>query len=342
MQIIDAGLKLGWSEMLDKCVKNRWCWNFFVCALVAVFCFVMIFFAGCAQSQSLFEPHKGTKGISVSFFDNMPADEVYENSAFDIGLDIRNDGADDVDNVRFNVEAERKLIEIVSGSPFFVSLKGRSIESPVGGNVIKTVSVRSDKIIASEEYDTNLRVSYCYPYRTVFSAPVCIDPDVAGRKADKPELCKKKEFSFYGGQGAPVAVVKMSVQMIPKEDGVEPGFSFEVENSGAGHVIPVDDSSIANACSAAGIPSDVLGVIEIAGADFGGDDSKLVCSKSKLRTPEKKDSETEYSSERAVVRCTGSIIPYTKEAYVSYVSAELKYGYQDSVGKEVKIIKEVS
>lgn len=297
----------------------------------------LLILAGCTPAKpSDINPHRGEEGLVIEFLDDAPPDEAYEGTVYPIGMDIQNRGAEDIENAKVVITTERGVFETFENS-FQISLKGKSQVFPEGDKQIKLIETKTKQVIASEEMDTTIKVDYCYPYRTVFSTEVCVDPDAMNTQDEstKPKLCPEESRSFWNGQGAPVAIVSMETKTIPKEKGAIPVFELEVENVGDGTVIRKDVYE--KACSRDGITPEEVGVIDAHTIYLGHE--RLECTNTKLRIEQVQDGNDYYEVETTTMRCIGKEIPYTTQAYIGSITATLEYGYQDSVEIYSTILK---
>jgi len=281
-----------------------------------------------------FNPHQGEKGMIIEFLKDAPPDEVYENTLLTIGLQIQNKGAENIEKGKIVVTTERRLFEDFDNA-FNLDLEGKSQLDPKGEKILKIIETETKKILASEKQKTNLKINFCYPYKTVLSTAVCIDPDVLGQKEDKPSICPSKSISFWGGQGAPVVVSKITPTMVPREEGIVPVFQFEIKNIGDGKV--VKKSSYEKACSSQGLTKDEIGQIDASTIYLGHD--QLTCTKTQLTIEQVQEGNEFYDTQKTFMRCEGSLIPYEQEAYIGSLTMTLEYGYRDSVEIDFFILK---
>lgn len=200
--------------------------------------------------------HKGTVGLTMEFLKNTPPKEVFEETQFPILLRVHNQGTYSLENedVLLTLGLERSYTksiileetdEVNAGSTesealFYVG--GKTIANPRGDQEVVSFTATAGKIDPqSEAHPTTVIATLCYPYKTEFTTDVCVDRDPNNIYVVK-KACNVQDISLGGGQGAPVAVSKVEVQMLPLEggQGVRPQFIFHVENKGRGEVINLD------------------------------------------------------------------------------------------------------
>jgi len=281
-----------------------------------------------------YNPHIGTEGLVIDFMPNTPPAEVYEKSQFSIGFDAHNQGAADVDKAKIVFTYERSLFEEFE-NVYYANLMGKSFQDPYGERDSLMIDMQAKTIFLSEMQDTEIRITYCYPYTTTFSTDVCIDPDIYDERDYKPPECPERPRTFPSGQGAPVAVTGMELKMVPTPTGVIPTFQFDVENVGIGHVIAKE--AYEKACSSTGLTPKEVGWIDVSKVYLGHD--QLRCKRNQLRIEQVQEGNEYYDVERTLMECSGSEIPYEEEAYLGSITMTMEYGYQDESYAEMTILK---
>ncbi|MDD5087016.1 MAG: hypothetical protein PHV16_04655, partial [Candidatus Nanoarchaeia archaeon] len=205
----------------------------------------------------------GSRGITLSFLQNAPPTEIYEENPFSIGILLKNEGASGVRNgiVSFSVEDEYIHVENPENRISF-NLDGKSVAMPLGDQLTKFLKASTKKInTQSERRESTIIATVCYPYTTVADVSVCIDTDVYGLKTIN-KVCYVKDISL-STQGAPVAVTKIESKMLPGEndDYIKPQFIIQVKNVNNGGIIRKE--KFADACSSESIGIDDLNVINV-------------------------------------------------------------------------------
>lgn len=247
-----------------------------------LFLIISILATGCGTSglgQSSSKPvdiniFAGTQGLTADFSKTSPPQKVFENSAFPILLRIRNNGAFNINDKNIlskngallSIGRERDYIPSMSFenkerlkldpssdnlAAFYIA--GKTQINPNGDEIIISATAKTGKLDPqSENKQSTITATMCYPYKTILSATICIDPDV-GKVRPGKKVCEVKDLSFSNGQGAPIAITKIESQMIPidKKDSkgnalITPQFLIYVENRGKG--ISVDSSDYRSAC----------------------------------------------------------------------------------------------
>jgi|GEM_PF-1209695 hypothetical protein len=211
----------------------------------------------------------GTSGLTAEFAKAAPPPKVFEQSSFPILLKIRNSGAYSITDNRpalLSIGRERDYISKltiyenenikptgIADNEALFKLGGKAQINPQGDEALFSVDANTGKLDPqSENKQSSLTATICYPYKTILSTTVCIDPDVGNMRPGK-KACTVKDITFSNGQGAPISVVRIEPQMIPvvgpdqKEYGeIKPQFLIFVENKGRG--TPVDIIDYPRAC----------------------------------------------------------------------------------------------
>lgn len=322
----------------------------------------------------------GTSGLTAEFVKGAPPPKVFEKSNFPILIKIRNTGAAHIGSFAnemaslpqkgilaigrekdyipvYNVEQQPGRIEGNEQSGIKFSIDGKTQINPRGDAMIAAINAKTDKLDPqSENKQSTITATLCYPYKTILSTTVCIDPDIAGMVPGK-KVCTIKETAFSGGQGAPIAVTKIEPQMIPEEDKniVKPQFLIFVENKGKGN--PVNFAGYESACSKEDTTGkDTWNVATLraytSGKDtVGGKGAQLICCPNRDgECPEAETSQEKitgfirFRDKKDFVRCTfkdSEAMKIKKEdgAFTSPLRIEIDYGYVQSISTNFLIQK---
>ena len=298
----------------------------------------LLVFSGCNGSSNGpikdVDVRKGVDGLTMEFTKNNPPEKVFEESKFPIAIELKNKGASDIENGILVFGFERAYADVVkeSDAKQEFDIKGKSVFNPNGDEEFITIDAKTRIIGAqSETHTSTIRVTACYPYKTIFGNSVCVDTDVYGMDGGE-KACTVKDLSFSGGQGAPVTVTKVETRMLPADENkVKPHFIIYVENKGGGDVISVD--KVGQACTSQALEHTDFNVIKINAVLSGmeldcniGDDPGAAT----IRLRDKKD----------MVRCTlEQGIDRNLGTYTAPLSIELDYGYTFTISKDVIIEK---
>jgi len=288
---------------------------------------------------------KGTEGLNMKFTSNAPPTSVFENTIFPIAINIKNQGAANIEKdegiLIFGFEktfvdfTEKTKAELDSEDTIRFGLDGKSVTNPNGDEDFITLNAVAKKI--GEQSDTRVSTilaTACYPYNTTFGTSVCIDTDIYGiRKGQK--ACSISDLVF-SAQGAPVAITKVITRMLPESDQnrVRPSFIITVENLGNGEVIFEDKVELA--CTSTALDYTDFNTLRLSASLSGAD---LDC---KIGTQTEKSTTIRLREKTDTVICTleeGPGIDTSRDAYVSPLRIELNYGYTFTISKNIIIEK---
>ncbi|MBI2208669.1 hypothetical protein HYU50_04185 [Candidatus Woesearchaeota archaeon] len=277
---------------------------------------------------------KGFDGLAMTFTKNAPPDKVFEQSIFPIGIELKNKGASDIVKGFLVMGFEKEYVDALKEAKETFDIKGKSIFNLNGDGEFKTLNAQAKKVGSqSETHPSTILATACYPYRTVLGTSVCIDTDVFGKQLRK-KACQAKDLEFTNGQGAPIAITKVEVRMLPDADNdpnkVIPHFIIYIENKGNGEVVAED--KIEDVCSKKPLGFKDFNMVNIRASLS---DKELNCNlgeaeKAEARLREKKD----------IIRCTlEEGVQSNRDAFTSPLKIELDYGYTLTISKDITIEK---
>ena len=183
----------------------------------------------------------GTQGVTMSFLQDSPPAVVYDQNELLAIVEVKNKGNHDL-------AAQDCFIQITGFDPNIISpvfgvarscaeglglLEGKSVFNTDGG--FNQLEFSSTNIILPDgilEYNPNLNFVTCYNYVTRANPQVCIDTALYQVTAEQ-KTCKVRDISMSGGQGAPVSVSKVTVEMA----GTQAIFGIDIVNNGGGRVL---------------------------------------------------------------------------------------------------------
>lgn len=219
---------------------------------------LLVFLTSCGTPPQpyIVDYHTGTKGVELEFIGDSPPDELYEGAFFPLAVFVTNEGATSLNGSPYKGEISYSFdsfyltpntFDVNKGKPEII-LEGRSYRYPNGDFSLTSLpSFIVNPIVGQRENPhTELFVSACYPYKTLFSDEVCID--TSSWTQDIRETVCTSQTKMYDGQGAPLAVTEVRPEMHHVGQVVRPAFFITIENKGSGTVLaPVD--KIETACS---------------------------------------------------------------------------------------------
>ena len=266
----------------------------------------------------------GTEGIVMRFLPDQPPAKVYTQAPLTFLVEVWNRGTHRVDNADFYLTGyDMQLLPMQDVRTLSEPLEGKSQYNPDGGFTTLTFESMNEVVLSPSmpNYRPTFLLTACYPYQTVATPLVCIDPNPQDTISDK--ACYVQKSYGEGSQGAPVAVQNIEAEANPTYT----YFRIHVANVGgsaeAGTGLPYDIRSL-NKCPASLTYSD-LNTLEYEVAISG---QPLDCepSNGKIR----------LVNNKAMIFCK---YRYTQGggAYQTPLEVRLIYGYKNSVAKMVDI-----
>ncbi len=264
----------------------------------------------------------GTKGLEMIFTPGYPQTRIYDNQQVNVLVELRNKGISPIVGTLTLEGYDPQIVSFPSAVTRrrFGELKERTPYDPEGGFDIAEFS--SSRITLPEgvdSYKPRFVVTACYPYKTIASEIVCVDPNPFSIGQEK--ACIVQSVSAGGGQGSPVTVDYIAVDSTQSKA----YFRIKLGNKGGGKIISYD-AVLSQKC-----PSDLtfedLNKIRY---------RVLLGSYPATCSP---DREVRFFNEQATISCTVDIPPGTGNAYRTSLTVEMDYGYKQSLSREVEILR---
>ena len=333
----------------------------------------LLLIAACSPSsgakKELPEVRSGTQGLEFEFLKNAPPKQVFEQSSFPIILRLKNLGAYAIPDQQgiLSLAVERDYMGFVavetggrisSEAPneALFSMEGKSLLNTKGDEEVVSFTVTPSKIDPQSETHPSIAIAtLCYPYETELLATVCIDPDPNSIRPGK-KSCTAQDIPFGNGQGAPVAITKVEVQMLPSEKGLRPQFLIHIENKGKGEVTKLESyRTICRGNSLSATQKDFnlikmsAWISDVQGKDHNDKniDFKLKCTlHSELNDiGQTKEDYVRLRAKQDVVRCayegTSEQITNPGDSFTTPLRILLSYGYTQSITADY-VIKKIS
>jgi len=284
------------------------------------------------EEGSLEEIYWGTEGLYMNFLPNAPPREIYDEGTLNIVVELENRGTYDLSGANCMLHLggyDETIIRALDPNKFCGEyFEGKSTFNREGG--FSTVEFNSDYFRLPEGtdiYEPNLIVHACYRYKTLANPEVCVDPKLYSLTAAQ-KACYVQDVGTGGGQGAPVAVTNVEVDML--KDKVK--FTIHIQNVGSGRVLRPGTSitgRTAHSCPY-DLEYDDIDVIDYS-VDFRGG-SLIRCS------PEVHGfSQVRLRNEIAQIDCL--FTTSGEDAYLTPLKIELDYNYLDSIELPMRIVK---
>ncbi len=292
----------------------------------------LLLISGCAGvmgpgQQPSYNPYQGTVGLSMSFVPNAPPDQVYEQEQAPIGVQIENDGADDIQGGIVKVITENDIFKAQKTEAVF-DLKGRNLYSQQGEQKVLMFPAQAGDLKDFTSMDTNIIATACYRYATHYSSEVCIDPYPFDQTMAKP--CTSATLTSTGS-GAPVAVTKVDPRMSPQQNGfgeqvMVPQFIVTIQQVSDGEVVNPDT------CTQSTISRTDYGTVYISG-ELGN--VPLQCTPN----PVILNQDPTAVDQGTITRCTyQGEIKQAEGVHNSLLNLNLQYGFSQRIAKSIKIL----
>lgn len=342
--------------------------------IISLFAFLILFIAACTtgtkKSSTDIDVRVGFSGLTLEFLKNTPPQKVFEGDIVPVLLKVKNNGAYSIpenNKAVLSLGFEKdytKSVKLLQGgrvqaldglyNTAALNLEGKSPINQIGDEEVISYNLEAGKIDPQSEAHTSTVVAtLCYPYETVLSSTVCIDTDINNLRPAK-KVCSNKYLIFSNGQGAPVAVTKLEINMLPTiseknaADKIKPQFLIYVENKGQGTVIK--NEAVKDFCTKSDTSHENLNIVYV--------DAELSGKKLKCQLEKKKDSNElghiKLKDKKDIIRCSTvnaeesnkadymSDIDRNQDPYLSPLKISLNYGYTQSISANYFIQKPVS
>ena len=220
-------------------------------ALIVTFLLLVLFLVACNRVPAGEKPRDtaailrqvqtGTQGVEVSVLPNYPPLQVYDQNELLAIVEIKNRGND-------NLEAQDCFIQISGFDPNIIlggfnqprscaenigTLEGKNVYNLEGG--ANQLEFKSSTITLPPgvfDYKPTLNFVTCYNYQTIANPSVCMDPLFYQVTAEQ-KTCLPRDVVMAGGQGGPVGVSLVGVDMV----GRKAIFEINIKNFGKGRVL---------------------------------------------------------------------------------------------------------
>ncbi len=273
----------------------------------------------------------GTQGIELKIIPNYPPPLVYDKNELVALVEVQNRGNDEVDLQDCFVQITGFDTNIILGEfgqskpcAFNLAgpLEGKNVYNVQGG--ANQLEFRSTNIALPEgvyEYDPKfILFKTCYLYHTKARPTVCIDPLFYQITAEQKACDFRKSVPTGGGQGAPVGISYVGVQMA----GGKAVFEINVVNLGGGKVV-TDNTDIRNCDS--GIEYTDLDKVRYT----------VQMTSGTMESCKPQDQYVRLTNGQGKIVCTFNL-PNTG-AYETPLLIDLDYGYIKSYQQPLKIIQ---
>ncbi len=191
---------------------------------------IAVILAGCEQGGQGTEGdtstgvYIGTQSIEIQYREGLPYSPVTIDDKVDIGVEVKNYGAEDLTGGKIMVEGITSTnVAVQSLTVEGKDTSGRSYGGP------EYITFENIPI----EGDQSIIVTACYPYKTKLVKNFCYDPTIGTQTRE--EVCSfQTQNAIKDGQGAPIAVT--NVQIDRRERGDKAKLIITLENKGTGNI----------------------------------------------------------------------------------------------------------
>ncbi len=270
----------------------------------------------------------GSEGLFMQLVQNSPPPVIYDQTELIAVVDVRNRGnyplqshecfiqavGFDPNIIRGGFNQPRDCTENLGGT----ELEGKNLYNTEGG--FNQIEFRSSDVSLPEgvfEYNPTLDFKACYHYKTKANPQVCVDPLFYQVTRDQ-KTCQVRDIGMGGGQGGPVGVTHVGVDMI----GNKAIFEITVQNLGTGSVISPTTDILA--CNPDYRDLDRVEYnVELSGS------TPVNCKPA--------DGIVRLSNKMGKIVCTFEI--GSTSAYETPLKVELDYNYLQSLRQPLRIVK---
>ncbi len=296
-------------------------------SLILIMALLLLLTASCGLQTRNTQVEKGTQGLyaKITAGNN---NVLYEGTAGTINVDVENRGAGTVNHGVLVLNVPEQFIEIQRDRQKELFLEGRSIDQPIGEQIVYTFDVKVREL-TSEKKDipATISASTCYQYKTTASPTVCIQmPDDA-----KPE-CRERTVSL-GGQGGPLAITSVETTTTPTDgEMVIPIITIKIQNKGKGIIL--EPSTVLNACMSTSEKSQENRILMEAFIDHKG--RMLTCGREKAAG----EASIKIDEGTTTITCKYEQgIPKSEGTHTAQIIINLAYGYYDITTQKIVIKK---
>jgi hypothetical protein len=277
------------------------------------------------SAAALRQVQVGTQGLDLKFLPGLPPYTIYDTTELVAIAEIWNKGNHDMEPGTCFLELigyDTNIIKgIISRQPCSQTLfEGKKTHNLDGS--FEQLELKSSNIMLPFgvfEYEPNLNLVACYNYQTFANPLVCVENSFYIVTSEQ-KSCFVRDVSTGGGQGAPVGVSYVGVDMA----GDKAIFEINIVNHGSGRVLSPLSSLSSCPNNLEYYDFDKVGyTVELSGG------SLIDCKP--------QDGLVRLSNERGKIVCTFNI--GNSQAYETPLMIRLDYNYMQQLLQRVKIIK---
>ncbi|MCF7866661.1 hypothetical protein K9L67_01615 [Candidatus Woesearchaeota archaeon] len=190
---------------------------------ITILLLILLIVSGCGGNVKANLPNQyvGTEGLTIKYWDNMPPKEVYEDQEIILGYEVKNKGATSLNETdiygTITIKHNEPYLEPKEKIQQKFYLHGKSLDYPIGESLfVEGAAYKIQRLIGQDQtFFATITSSLCYPYKTTLTETICVDTDF--QNSEYQPICKnQKMYNYKSGQGAPIAITKMEVAMLPQ------------------------------------------------------------------------------------------------------------------------------
>lgn len=270
----------------------------------------------------------GTQGVELQLLQDSPPSLLYDQNELIALVEVKNRGSHDL-------RAQDCFVQVAGFDPNIISggfssprscaeglgvLEGKNIYNTEGSTNVLEFESSINLPFGVPDYSPTLNFLTCYNYHTLANPSVCVDP-LFYQVSSEQKTCRPKDAVMGGGQGGPVGISYVGVDMV----GGKAIFEINVRNLGSGRVL----SPFANIqnCGQASIEYKDLDKVAYNVEMTGG--GKINCKP--------QDGFVRLVNGQGKIICSFNIPGAA--AFETLLLVDLDYSYMDSQQKSVRIIK---
>jgi len=333
------------NALLSKGLKKLFFYGLLLCLALCM----TLFLCSCQSNGGQYKDanyHQGTKGLLLTFLQQSPPSELYEQSTFTVSLALENRGAVDVMDTNYGILSisfdpfyidasgiqKSERVDVTSNSIHItgIQLSGKSVYHPTGSETFLTIPNFKVNAIKGqrEQPSTKLFTSLCYPYTTVFAGLVCVDMSSYGENL-RNQVCSQKDLTL-SDQGAPIAITRVEVDNQPAgNDVIRPVYVIHIKNKGTGSVLSpaLASTDFDRVCLFTDLNREDFNTVQVKA--FLSESKQLECNPSPVK----------LIQGEGFTRCQVSDqdLVLGHQNYEAPLSVNLSYIYLESNSKEIKI-----
>jgi len=275
----------------------------------------------------------GTQGVGTELRQGSLPNLIYDQNELIALVEVHNRGAS-INGVN-DLQAQQCFVQITGFDPNIITgafntprscsegvgtLEGKNVYNTDGSSNIIEFASNVNLPLGVTDYNPTLNFLTCYNFRTIANPSVCVDP-LFYQITSEQKTCIPRDVPMGGGQGAPVGVSYVGVDMV----GDRAIFEISVRNLGTGRVL----SPFANIqnCGQSSLEYRDLDRVSYNVQMSGG--GKINCKP--------QDGFVRLTNNEGKIVCTFSI-PGTS-AFETPLLVDLDYSYVESMQRSVRIVQ---